>query len=499
MAHERTETVLSDSPTISIPSQYFSSGHRTVSPKQFDLPLVIPKPDEHRHRTLVLCFDGTGDQFDDDNSNVVNFFSTLKKDDPKLQLVYYQAGIGTYTIPQIARPLAAKFQKMLDSMIGIHLDAHVMGGYEFLMQNYEAGDKICIFGFSRGAYTARALAGMIHKVGLLPRFNHEQVPFAYKMYSRGEKGRKQSRKFKETFSINVDIELLGLWDTVGSVGIIPKRLPLKTHVKYIRHAIALDERRVRFKPDLLEEQPKDQQHPELPSGAMPKAKPEPVHKKFGSESNRDLEWQHPGDGVPDANVEEVWFAGCHRDVGGGAVPNNTRHSLARIPLRWMIRQCFLLNTGISFHREMLKCVGMDPATLYPHVEPRPPAQSAAGALHKRQDSAMTQDSRLSFWTDDFVSEEDEDRQDALALIYDRLSKKQTCYWWFLEVLPHRSRFQQDDDTWNLGRPRHIPRLPDTPTKVHRTVKIRMEAEAEDLKTSVKYEPRSKLSNHVWVD
>ncbi|KAL0562898.1 hypothetical protein V5O48_019180, partial [Marasmius crinis-equi] len=302
-------------------------------------------------------------------------------------------------------------------------------GYEFLMQNYEAGDKICIFGFSRGAYTARALAGMIHKVGLLPRCNHQQVPFAYEIYSRGEK---QSGAFKQAFSIDADIELLGLWDTVGSVGIIPKRLPLDARVKYFRHAIALDERRVRFKPDLCEDLPKDQQHLELSPGATPKAKPEPVHKKFGSESNGDLERQYSGDDGPDAPVEEVWFAGCHRDVGGGAVANRTRHSLARIPLRWMIRQCFLLKTGILFHHEMLKCVGMDPERLCPCT---------------RQGSAMTQDSLLSFWTGDFVNEEDEDRQDAIMPIYDRLGKKQTWYWWILEVLPHRSRLQQDDDTW----------------------------------------------------
>lgn len=102
----------------------------------------------------------------------------LKRDDTRRQLAYYQAGIGTYTIPEIAKPWTAKLQKTLDMMVGIHLNAHIMGssfrsscscwclmlkvaaGYEFLMEHFEAGDKIFIFGFSRGAYTARALAGM---------------------------------------------------------------------------------------------------------------------------------------------------------------------------------------------------------------------------------------------------------------------------------------------------------------------------------------------------
>ena len=121
----------------------------------------------------------------------------LKKDNKHQQMVYYQvrkkknslnvqltsisqAGIGTYNIPEIAKPWMAKLSRTLDMMIGIHLNAHIMGtfsssssllcevdcligllgGYEFLMENYQSGDRIFIFGFSRGAYTARALAGM---------------------------------------------------------------------------------------------------------------------------------------------------------------------------------------------------------------------------------------------------------------------------------------------------------------------------------------------------
>ena len=76
----------------------------------------------------------------------------------------------------------------------------------------EAGDKICLFGFSRGAYTARALAGMLHKVGLLPAHNNQQVPFAYKMYTRtDETGWKQSVAFKKAFSVDVEIDFVGVW------------------------------------------------------------------------------------------------------------------------------------------------------------------------------------------------------------------------------------------------------------------------------------------------
>ena len=82
-----------------------------------------------------MCFDGTGDAFDGDNSNVVQLFSMLKKGDPSRQLCYYQAGIGTYTIPQIATPFWSKVTLTIDLMIASSLDHHVMGGYEFLMEN----------------------------------------------------------------------------------------------------------------------------------------------------------------------------------------------------------------------------------------------------------------------------------------------------------------------------------------------------------------------------
>ena len=85
----------------------------------------------------VMCFDGTGDAFDGDNSNVVQLFSMLKKGDKNQQLVYYQAGIGTYTIPQIATPFYANISKTIDLMFANNLNHHVMGGYEFLMENCE--------------------------------------------------------------------------------------------------------------------------------------------------------------------------------------------------------------------------------------------------------------------------------------------------------------------------------------------------------------------------
>ncbi|KAF8892854.1 hypothetical protein CPB85DRAFT_1230449 [Mucidula mucida] len=465
---------------------------KTSSPTTVYFPSKLDEiiPPQHGNRTLVLCFDGTGDQFDSDNSNVVNFFATLKKDDCSKQLVYYQAGIGTYSVPQIASPVTARFNRVIDAMVGVHLNAHVMGGYEFIMQNYEAGDKICIFGFSRGAYTARALAGMIHKVGLLPRCNHQQVPFAYKMYSREDEiGWTQSAEFKKAFSIDVDIEFLGVWDTVSSVGVVPRRLPFtasNTHVRHFRHALALDERRVRFIPSFWHRHvhEKGVKPGEMPTARQRRSKH--PNEKTLVEYEREFEAAHTQDHPhenEETDIEEVWFAGCHCDVGGGSVANEVRNSLARIPLRWMIRQCFLLKTGIMFHAELLKNLGLEPTTLYPQVKPRPPPVSCPMPT-----------------TTGHPTEEDEDIMDAVCPIFDQLEISKI--WWILEYIPAKLRFQHSDNSWtkaitvNRGRPRFIPRQRRDGVKVHRSVKLRMEAEG------LNYKPRAEWHSNTtvtWVD
>lgn len=115
-------------------------------------------------RTVVICLDGTGDRFDGDNSNVVRFVACLRKHAPAEQVTYYQSGIGTYDKGGLQNGLEAA----MDMAVGSGLGNHIKDAYRFLMQTYREGDKICLLGFSRGAYTVRCLAGMLHKVGLLP-------------------------------------------------------------------------------------------------------------------------------------------------------------------------------------------------------------------------------------------------------------------------------------------------------------------------------------------
>ncbi|KAL0577577.1 hypothetical protein V5O48_004409 [Marasmius crinis-equi] len=528
--HERSHTIETLVEAPNSPTSFSHDGPTSSQER------VIPP--EHPYRTLVLCFDGTGDQFDSDNSNIVEFFKLLKKDDRSKQMVYYQAGIGTYTTPQIATPLMARISKALDEAIAWNLDAHVMDGYEFLMQNYTAGDRICIFGFSRGAYTARSLAGMIHKVGILPACNHQQVPFAYKMFTQADEvGWEQSNAFKKAFSINADIEFIGVWDTVNSVGLIPKRLPFTTSnniVRTFRHAVSLDERRAKFKANLWN-RPTDREgklglahkdHHHAPGQHCD----EPINEealnaatqKSGRRVNKllTLERRFSKDRSLATDIEEVWFAGCHCDVGGGSVSNDTKPNLARIPLRWMIRECFKTNTGIMFDADLIEELGMDPNCLYPEVLPRPPALPVNPASHYIQDiptsstvSQAHKDMALSNYSTGDVTtastsnrrqtEEELELADALSPIYDQLSLK--WFWWLLELFPIRMRYQRGDNSWaryfgwNLGRGRFIPKQKTRGVKVHRSVKMRMEAVHESNKT--RYVPKAKFDERytTWVD
>ncbi|KAI0785595.1 hypothetical protein C8Q75DRAFT_794543 [Abortiporus biennis] len=542
---------------------------------------VVPPPTDKKPRTIVLCFDGTGDQFDSDNSNIVEFFSLLQKDDHTQQLVYYQSGIGTYTKPQIATPIMSKMSKLADEAVAWNLDAHVMDGYSFLMQSYQAGDKICIFGFSRGAYTARSLAGMIHKVGLLPANNHQQVPFAYKMYRDTTKqGWDQSAAFKKAFSIDVDVEFVGVWDTVASVGLISRRLPFVSSnncIRYFRHALSLDERRAKFKANgwnrpTAEEKKLGVQPGEMPkSGSVSAGVPTKItdffkktsskmkdisdHGSVQKEEEEQDSWEQRFSEqdnctiAAETDVLEVWFAGCHADVGGGSVRNGERHTLARISLRWMIRQCFQAQTGIRFHASLLKKVGLDPLSLYPHILPRPPPldqkpQQAcsiekerpisiyrstseklkkSASIHTREVTVVsekndklhalpmhsrnksTASGKTMVDTVDPatpLSEEQEDLHDSLSPLYDQLKLKR--FWWILEILPFKHRFQLDDDRWvekrliNLGHGRKIPVPKEKPVlNFHRTVKTRIEA--ENL-VGGRYKPKAKCDATInWVE
>jgi len=421
-------------------------------------------------RTLVLCFDGTSNEYDGDNTNVVKFFSLLKKDDFNEQLCYYQAGVGTFFAPGVVSPIYEWFAKILDEAVAWYLNAQVMDGYRFVMENYRVGDKICLFGFSRGAYTARALAGMLFKVGLLPRDNQEQIPFAFKLYKRDDAdGDRLSAGFKKTFCQDVKVEFMGVWETVSSVGVVMgKTLPFTSSnqaIKTFRQALALDEHRAKFRPNLYHRTPPDPRstlfkHRTSANYGSVSVKPDetqrllPVKQKglfrrmFSGQQKYDrnlLDADEPG---PPTDILEVWFCGCHSDVGGGAVPDATTQSLGNIPLRWMLRQVIDAGCGILFNADALARL-LD-------VTPGSP-----------QNSSDIPDSETNL-----------DQADALEPIHDEL--KLTRLWWILEILPLYYTWQDAQGVWrssygiNWGRGRQIE---DVQPKFHASVKERMEAQA----------------------
>ncbi|EIW77370.1 hypothetical protein CONPUDRAFT_62877 [Coniophora puteana RWD-64-598 SS2] len=251
-------------------------------------------------RNLIVCIDGTSNKFGVKNTNIIELYSQIKKSDQ--QLTYYNSGIGTY-----ARPSWRSFsywKQLVDNKIDLaiawNLETVIMAAYRWLADNYHEGDKIFMFGFSRGAYQARAVAGMIAKVGLLLPGNNEQIPFAFELYAclNDRKRRKsneddeRAKVFKRTFCRpDVSIHFVGAWDTVSSVGPFRGRtLPFTTssqHICMFRHALALDERRVKFLPEYVYGGNSE-------TGASSNS----------SDSNR---------------VKEVWFPGTHSDVCMGGI------------------------------------------------------------------------------------------------------------------------------------------------------------------------------------
>lgn len=151
---------------------------------------------------------------------------------------------------------------------------------------------------------------------------------------------------------------------------------------------------------------------------------------------------------------------CFADVGGGAVRNDVPHSLARIPLRWMIRECFASGSGIQFEADNLRKIGLDPTTLYDTVKPRPPPLPALDILAVDVKAGRVTCAGCGQYSDEwlymppvdekqdepeyFLSEEHADLHDAVCPIFNMLYKKRA--WWILEFLPLVHVIQDSDGT-----------------------------------------------------
>lgn len=267
-------------------------------------------------RNIVICIDGTGDEFGACNSNVVKIYSVLRSDSDQ-QISLYHPGLGTMGSPQAFGALARWWTKVIGLAFGYGLNGTLAGCYHFLMETYSVGDNIYLFGFSRGAYTARALAAMIHMYGLVQKGNEPLIRYVLKMFQKKKRTNDDfalAAQFKATFSRSCPIHFVGVWDTVSSIGWIydPVSLPftaLNPDIAVGRQAVSIDERRSSFRQNLW--------------------KP-------------DLE-KHPQD------IVQIWYAGVHSDVGGGYP--EAESGLSKITLQWMLEEAQA--HGLLVNQEMM--------------------------------------------------------------------------------------------------------------------------------------------------
>jgi len=252
-------------------------------------------------KNIVIFSDGTGQEGGQgNNTNVYKLFNMVE-DRTHNQVAFYDRGLGT------------GWRKISGNAVGAGISKNILECYQFIFENYNAGDQIFLFGFSRGATTVRSLSGFIHMFGILPKSRPELIKAAYKIY-KIENKRKRNRKAAEFVNRNhtmwAKIQFLGVWDTVTALGlpiksldVILDKIPLFRHrfhdlklsrsVVHARHALAIDDQRLTFHPTLWEAEIKQGQ-----------------------------------------TMKQVWFCGMHTDVGGGYA----EQGLSDVTLEWMISE-----------------------------------------------------------------------------------------------------------------------------------------------------------------
>ncbi len=267
-------------------------------------------------KRLVVCCDGTWQQLASPcPSNIIKLAQTVKPiaSDGTAQIVFYDEGIGTDN----------QATKLMGGATGLGIDRNIQDCYRFLSLNYVPGDEIYLFGFSRGAYTVRSLAGMIYCSGLLDRSHITKAPEAYDLYRNRDVKPKDQKAvdYRDQYGDRVPITLLACFDTVGALGIpgipafkqfseqINKRYKfhdttLNKCIQNALHAVAIDEIREIFAVT-------------------------PMKKNPDAENQR---------------VLEVWFPGEHGCVGGGT---DEHKGLSDAALQWMMDSIGILQLGLD--------------------------------------------------------------------------------------------------------------------------------------------------------
>jgi len=281
-------------------------------------------------KRLIVCLDGTWNKPDQEEeiTNVVKIMRALKPGDDNgvAQIAFYDMGVGT----------GGPIDRIRGGALGRGLEDNIKDGYRFLANNYDDGDEIYLFGFSRGAFTARSLAGFIGWMGVIRKTELHQLGEIWERYKKRPKHEKiaPADLKKIAWENEVRIKCVGVWDTVGALGIPTKKIAAKWlhkkyqfhntglggHIDHAFHALAIDEKRGPFEPTLW------------------------TVKKGKSESPE--------------RVQQVWFAGVHSDIGGGY----KQAQLSDIALLWMIKRVRLA-TGLCFDDAYLRDKG--------HLRPDP--------------------------------------------------------------------------------------------------------------------------------
>jgi uncharacterized protein (DUF2235 family) len=277
-------------------------------------------------KRLVICCDGTWNTPDEVDqgqpvaTNVTKLALAVAAANSAgtEQRMFYNKGVGT-----------APFEHVLGGGLGIGLSQKIKDAYMFIVDNYETDDELFLFGFSRGAYTARSLAGFIRNAGILKQPLAGRLEEAYELYrSRSQATRPRSTEaqlFRKTYSHETRIKFIGVWDTVGALGIPTLPTPaalrsrwvfhdvtLSTWVDNAFHALALDERRKPFEPTL---------------------------------------WDQADDAPATQVLEQVWFSGAHSNVGGGY----RDAGLSDIALLWLMNKA--KGCGLAFDESLVARTG----------------------------------------------------------------------------------------------------------------------------------------------
>lgn len=263
---------------------------------------------------IVICADGTWNRPEEDIEKdfPTNVLKLSRAINPSVngvkQHVFYDWGLGSY------------HNSLSAGATGRGIHKNILDGYRYIVQNYNTDDKIFLFGFSRGAYTVRALCGLINNCGILKRPDARLVSEAWRIYKnplpKNHPNGEASNVFRNTYChISRKVHFVGVWDTVGALGIPFSIMGLfekhdefydtkmGSNVSIARHALSIDEQREDFEPTI---------------------------------------W-NPNSVV---NLKQIWFSGVHSDIGGSYPPDkNTGIRASDTPLAWMLDEA--INSGLE--------------------------------------------------------------------------------------------------------------------------------------------------------